>query len=401
MTDITAPAPGSVTESTANIALRLGWMVAEFAGRLRPDAPPYGADKSRNGGWTLPLGAADERSATELQIESAKVLAAVAGKAGVDITIDDLTDQRSVDYPNTSPPAVSRAICYLVMRLLYARDQKDDLHATLGLPEFTTDELNQPPNPDVVWKKIQDLLWVWDEAIQDKLGAEDFGTSSAYQLGRGLAETYWALDPDAQDGDPRSWGYLLGENRVTALTILCRRLSSSIGKITAPAVEASLAVWQEVAAAPGDYIEPRAKLGDQLLVWRDLLLAQRDPISIVPKDQLEKDARSVLPLLNAFKGELAVGAGAAAALGVSTYYLPHIGGSIGAVLSAFGITAAAIGSRAKATMQSVGDRVRDTLSQDAVNGAAIKRPNKITTSRFLGVGTKQLPAEEIVPALRP
>jgi hypothetical protein len=216
-----------------------------------------------------------------------------------------------------------------------------------------------------------------------------------------LAEAYWALNPDDPPVSYRSWAHLLGKNRVTALQLLCRRLSSSVGSATAPAVSASLDAWYEVAKNPGQYVEPRDTLGDQLLVWRDLLLAQRDPTGLVPKDQLEKNARRVIPLANAFKGELLLGGLAAAALGVSAYFLPHVGGSIGTVLSGFGITATAVGSKAKATMQTVGQRVRDSLNQDAINQAVVKRPMKTTVPRLLRVGKKPAKREQLVAALKP
>ena len=61
--------------------------------------------------------------------------------------------------------------------------------------------------------KNTELLYGFDAHIQDTLAARAFGTASAYQLGRAVAETYWALDPTAPAADPTSWQFLLGPDR--------------------------------------------------------------------------------------------------------------------------------------------------------------------------------------------
>jgi hypothetical protein len=345
----------------------------------------------------LPLDAADERSITEQQIEATKILMKVAGTVKVDLPVEQLTDQTVDDYPNIAEPVASYALAYLVSRLLHARNHRNDLHATLGAPPLANGEQD---GPDYWWGRLEGFIWMWDAGIQDCLASGAFGTASAYQLGRGLAEAYWALNPEDAPTSPRSWHLLLGENRTTALSLLCRRLSPAIGKITAPAIAASVEAWQVVAESPSEYFEPFAQLGDQLLVWRDLLLTQRDPTSLVDKKVLEKSSARILPLMNAFKWELMLGVGASAALGLSTHYLPNLGGSIGAVLSAFGITAAAVGSRAKAVIQSVTDRVRNSLSQDLVTQVVVRTPTKKSSGRFAGLGRGAQPTP-LVSAVKP
>lgn len=397
----TNTAPGSVSEQDANIALRLGWMMAECLGRLRPDGPPYGSQSQHADISSLPLDAADERSMIEMQIESTKVLASVAVTAKVDVGIDTLTGQDPNDYPGLRTATAGNALKYRVSRLLYARNHVNDLHATLKVPALTDAEEQALPSIDALWQMTAELIWVWDAAIQDQLASGDFGRSSAYQLGRGLAESYWLLDLNAAAGTSRSWLHLLGNNRVAALGLLCRRLSASIGTVTSPAIEASIQAWAPVAQHPDQYLDPRAKLGEQLLVWRDLLLTQRDPTSLVPANILAKESRRLLPLANAFKGELALGAVAAGALGASAFYLPHLGGSIGALLSAFGLTATAVGGKAKSTIQSVGDRVRTGLAQEAVNTAVIIVPQRTTEPVFLGLGSRDVAGQKLAAAYRP
>jgi hypothetical protein len=69
------------------------------------------------------------------------------------------------------------------------------------------------------WEDLAELLWKFDAHIQDQLSASSEAQACGYQLGRGLAETYWALDPDDPDdpGAPddaaagcRGWDFLLG-----------------------------------------------------------------------------------------------------------------------------------------------------------------------------------------------
>jgi hypothetical protein len=337
----------------------------------------------------------------EMQIESTKVLASVAVTAKVDVGIDTLTGQDPNDYPGLRTATAGNALKYRVSRLLYARNHVNDLHATLKVPALTDAEEQALPSIDALWQMTAELIWVWDAAIQDQLASGDFGRSSAYQLGRGLAESYWLLDLNAAAGTSRSWLHLLGNNRVAALGLLCRRLSASIGTVTSPAIEASIQAWAPVAQHPDQYLDPRAKLGEQLLVWRDLLLTQRDPTSLVPANILAKESRRLLPLANAFKGELALGAVAAGALGASAFYLPHLGGSIGALLSAFGLTATAVGGKAKSTIQSVGDRVRTGLAQEAVNTAVIIVPQRTTEPVFLGLGSRDVAGQKLAAAYRP
>src|SRR5205814_772266 len=77
--------------------------------------------------------------------------------------------------------------------------------------EHRLDKPDSPESRSPSWKKFTDALFYWDAKIQDKLTLQPT-LSAAYQLGRGLAETSWALDPanaEAED-DWRSWVFLFG-----------------------------------------------------------------------------------------------------------------------------------------------------------------------------------------------
>jgi hypothetical protein len=138
-------------------------------------------------------------------------------------------------------------------------------------------------------EQLEGFLWAWDEAIQDELAAQEYGTSSSYQLGRGLAEIYWALDPDARSG-PESWEKLLGDERATALRLLLDRLSLTVlPSVSTSAIEFALGKWEQFAkdllltweAVEKDGNQAfRAEAGEDLKVhvkkWKDLLLMAAD-----------------------------------------------------------------------------------------------------------------------------
>ena len=43
-------------------------------------------------------------------------------------------------------------------------------------------------------------MWQFDAHVQDRLAALSESQAIGYQLGRGLADTYWALNPGQEDG---------------------------------------------------------------------------------------------------------------------------------------------------------------------------------------------------------
>ena len=72
------------------------------------------------------------------------------------------------------------------------------------------------------WAELAELLWQFDANVQDRLAAVSETQAIGYQLGRGLAETYWALDIRQQSGSA-SWNFLLGERRCGELSRLTGR----------------------------------------------------------------------------------------------------------------------------------------------------------------------------------
>jgi hypothetical protein len=72
----------------------------------------------------------------------------------------------------------------------------------------------------------------FDANVQDRLAAVSETQAIGYQLGRGLADTYWALDISQQNGSA-GWSFLLGERRCGELTRLTGRLAAYMGEYTA------------------------------------------------------------------------------------------------------------------------------------------------------------------------
>jgi hypothetical protein len=364
----------TVSPDDAAQALRMGWVMAELRGRLDPEstrAPVGEIDPP-----TLVLDAAGERNAVEGQIEQTKILSSLGSLELTKIDIstlsrEDMWDPSPAPGPARTTPDMLR---HLVCGLIYAtaRDKiHDDVHATL-----TTDPLTNAESKlgkAEWWERIQWFLWAWDEALQDQLSVYKFGTASAYELGRGLSESYWALNEDSDDSHAQ-WKFLFGKDRVSALCDLCRRLAPVFSEYTAPAIVASVTRWGDVAQAPDTYDDPTGFLAQQVLIWRDLLVTGRDPLTLVPADKLEAAARDPRPIIKAFRWELLAALVLAAGLALSLAYFSSEARSALAALAAVGISASAIVSWIKSRAQSVASRIGSAVDQSVVDEAVTRAP---------------------------
>lgn len=373
--------PASPTEdpmAAARSLMRLGWMIAETRGRYRlgdeSRLSPLRVDRA---GAVLPL--AIERSPAELRIESEKGLTQIANEQKLDIAASaELGIDRSL-LPSDGATA-SEYMRALGVALAVARK-----HGDRGKEETALEALGG-------------LFYKWDSGIQDKLAAEAYGRSSAYQLGRGLAETYWSLDPAAQSGSYYSWHHLLVQ-RFNPLAALLRRSAALLPPLTAETLTATLEQWRGVAvqfsprskrgraarALQGTDEERRqasAVLGVQAALWRDLLLSGTPPTALVATDKALFRARNAGPLLRSFAGEafgllfglLLLGA----AIVVVTVGAPGVPrtliGALAGVFGAFGLTSSAVVARAKAVGQGLLTHLRDKIAADAVIEAATYLP---------------------------
>ena len=375
------PEPAARTNDSAADAralMRLGWMVAETRGRYRlGDDPRLSTLSVDRAGGVLPL--ATERTPAELRIEAEKVLTQVAVEQKLDLrALADLGIDRTL----------------LASDDVTASAYMSSLGATLAAARKNHDRGRE----DTVLEQLGQLFYKWDSTIQDKLAAEAYGRSSAYQLGRGLAETYWSLDPAAQRESYYSWHHLLVQ-RFNPLAALLRRSAALLPALTAETLTATLEQWRGVAlqfspvskrgrAAPAlqgkdeERQQASVVLGVQASLWRDLLLSGNSPTALVATDKIWFRARSAGPLLRSFAGEvfgLLLGLGlVAAAILLVTVGAPGVPrtliGTLAGVFGAFGLTSSAVVARAKAVGQGLLQQLRDKLTADAVIAAATYLP---------------------------
>lgn len=333
------------------LGLRLGWAMAEVRGRLHngsSEPAPKRPDRA------LPL--ADERGWTEETIESREVLAHLAEGLKVDLELHGGGGERP-----------TQAVRRLAVELDDARADHDDARIR------------------VTWSNTAELFYKWDARIQDTLAARSFTVASAYQLGRGLAEIYWMLDPDVLDStNPRSALCLLGGVRQQAFARLLPRLTAYFPESASAAVAASVLAWADAAKSGLVKKEPSVvdALHEQLRVWHDLLLVGQPPEARVPAKDLVTRARRVGPVLRAFVPEVGIGllslitAGAAAAL----FALGKGNAAVAPVLSVFsvfGITGAGALAKAKGEAHALFDRLGTAMDADAIKEAVTLPPARV------------------------
>jgi hypothetical protein len=348
MADAHAAAPSDADRVLG--ALRFGWGVAEVRGRLRtgpPDSAPVKRPER-----ALPL--ADERTWTEQTIETKEV-------------VTRLAETLERDAPKGELQKLSKA--------LESAREKDD-RATL----------------QVRWNDVCEFFYQWDARTQDAFAAESFTVASAYQLGRGLAEVYWALDPSIDaEGDPRSSGFLLGPGRLLAFRRLLPRLSGYFPASTSQAVLASLEAWGHVQrdGLLRSRADAREQLHEQLRVWHDLLLVGQTPEVLIESNDLLSRARRIGPVVREFVPEASiallslVAAGAAAilfAVGPGARWLAPLL----SVLTVFGITSAGALAKVKGEAHSVFDQLRQAMNADLVHEAVTLPPARAYLDRRRG-----------------
>jgi hypothetical protein len=156
------------------------------------------------------------------------------------------------------------------------------------------------------WRHLAELIWEFDAHVQDGLAAVSETQAIAYQLGRGLAETYWALDPADADGST-GWNFLLGDERCSELCRLVGRLSAYLNEYTAAAIAGSVEVWKEVVNTPawlGKTRDADQALYRQIRRWFELLILGQDPTTLVRPGAVMKDYRILLRAARLFWPQL-------------------------------------------------------------------------------------------------
>lgn|GEM_PF-4633272 len=347
-------------------AIRLGWAMAEVRARYwialgAPfSPPPLGEGMMRAPAANfLPLG--PERTGHELAIQTQSVVCGLAGELGLDLDCSELSWQAD------AAGKASDQLFRLVHEVEAARD--------------------------AAWPGFSEFLYAWDARIQDRLAAGSFTESAGYLLGRGLGEICWGptmANPVGVREPPTDWSTFLGEERRGNILRYLDRLSGYFHPLTVPAIRCSLAAWAEVADDAEWRTQPRVadQVNIQALLWRDLLLGQRDPESLIVTTWNLGKARSGWRVFRVFWPQVLTAAigilllsGAAWILADPKSATRHGLGAVLGVLGFFGITGAGLHARVKNTAQQLLAKVRLTYELDLIADAATLRPAKAVARR--------------------
>jgi hypothetical protein len=249
-----------------------------------------------------------------------------------------------------------------------------DADTVIGQQQQHIDETAEAP-----WNDLAELIWRFDAHIQDTLAVASETQAIGYQLGRGLAETYWALDPDQPAGGATSWGFLLGSARCGELSRLAGRLGAYMNEYTAPAIAGSIDVWKAVADDEEwrkDAANPA--LYNQIRRWYELVILGQDPTTLIKPGDILLDYRTIRRTLRWFAPSLLLLLLGMAALGALIFYL-SVGGStslktVFASLATVGLTAAGVTGKLKNSEQAMLKRLRQNAYTDLVAYAVQTAP---------------------------
>jgi hypothetical protein len=223
------------------------------------------------------------------------------------------------------------------------------------------------------WDALAELFYRFDASIQDFLATQSVTEAAGYQLGRALAECFWALDPSAtclpdQPEAWASWTFLLGEERCTEIGRLLGRLSAYFHPYTAAAIAGSVQVWQSVAASADWRKEQDSypRLYAQIRSWYELIVLKQDPTTLIKPYQLLKNYRLVWRTLRGFWVQLLTAALAAVAVGAFAWLLtkPEVSAGLKTLLATVGLAGFSVAGLA-AKVKNEAQALLTRLKQDA------------------------------------
>jgi hypothetical protein len=416
-------------------ALRLGWSVAEMRGRNRPDGPSGGVTGMPDH-VDHPLPLRIERGKTELRIEIQSVVAELARRLCVDDAPDGtsyiaaLGEQTKILAHARAPKAADalrqaldllghqqpeQALQALANGLAAQRAVVARRRQALAAAQFARapeaavrteqaccageeaglaalehvidafaeaqgqhnaiaqhyDELAAAARQP--WADLAELIWQFDAHVQDRLAALSESQAISYQLGRGLADTYWALNPGQEHGSA-SWSFLLGDRRCDELQRLTGRVAAYMGEYTAAAIAGSLEVWRAVVAAPGWMGDPTLTshaLYSQIRRWYELIVLGQDPTTLIGPAAVMRNYRTLARAFQLFWPELAATLFGLAAL-ITLLFLVNVGGAtawektLSGVLAAVGLSLAGLTGTLKNSAQALTKRLRQDAYTDLV-----------------------------------
>ena len=354
-------------------AMRLGWNLAEVRGRNRPDAPP-GAKAGLPGPPSHALPLHVEQSRTELRIQAQGVVVTMAKKLGVDLDKDG--------------NSFSSAIASHAKILAGTRESAAVAPAGPAGSPLPVATGNDPlasngivNDPAAQWNALEELIFKFDAHIQDTMASGPDTVACGYQLGRALAEPYWALDPalDKTSKSPMSWWFLLGAERCSEMSRLVGRLTAYFNPYTAAAIAGSVQVWKHVAADENWRENADDALYRQIRRWYELVIMQQDPTTLVKPYALIRNFRMVKRALRIFWPELSGAIIAAAALSLfagalGQQNISSLAKSAFGFIAITGFSIAGLTARFKNQAQAMVLRLRQDVYTDLVAVAITTAP---------------------------
>jgi hypothetical protein len=392
-------------------AIRLGWAVAEVRGRNRPDAPP-GAKAALPGPPSGALPLRVEQTPTELRIEVQALLSVMAGDLRLDRGKDHTDFPKAIDDqakrlyqarkatagagiakapgeagtagPGGVGPGGAEAVGGAAVPGVAVADGATPDGAgpvvMIAASETPAPE-SVPGDPSSEWLSLQELIFKFDQHIQSTLACGADTVACGYQLGRALAEPYWALDPGLPDKtpSPAAWWFLLGQERGGEMSRLVGRLTGYFHPLTAAAIAGSVQIWKHVAADPAWRENAVDELFLQVRRWYGLVVMKQDPTILVQPYAMVRNFRMMFRALRVFWPEIAGAAVAAAALSgfavaVGQNHISSFAKSALGFIAIAGFSVAGVMTRLKSQAQVMVTRLRQDVYTDLVAVAITTAP---------------------------
>ena len=423
-------------------AVRLGWSIAEVRGRNRPDAP-HGSGVRMPGPQCRALPLRVEQTSADLRIAAQSVLAAMARELGVDGGADQPNYSQAIDAQAkalakaregalaagvvtaldvvVTPVAVAApdggaalemAPAPVAMTATDGGAALDVAPAPVAVaapdgpaalevapapvavaapvpvvasvpavaPAPPVAHVSAAGDPAAQWDALQELIFNFDAHIQDALALGPDAVACGYQLGRALAEPYWALDPALDtDQSPAAWQFLLGRTRCNEISRLAGRLGAYLHPYTAAAIAGSVQIWRNVAEDKTWRSNARDHLYRQMRTWYELVVMRQDPTTLVQPYALTRNYRMIVRALRIFGPEvlgIAVAAGALSGFVVllgENKVKPVLNSVLG-LIAITGFTAAGLLAKMKNQAQAMVTRLRQDVYTDLVAVAITTAP---------------------------
>ena len=397
------PLPLRIERGRNELRIEIQSVVAELAQELRVDDAPDGTsftaalgDKTRllaHAGANKAAGALQQALGILRQLDATDTTESVrqAVAAGLAIQVDIVARRQqavaAAQFAHAPQATVQleQACCAgeeagkaALEHVLEALTQQGPLAVVQAVTQRLEELASAARQP---WADLAELMWQFDAHIQDRLAALSQTQAIGYQLGRGLAETYWALDSSQQEGSA-SWGFLLGERRCDELSRLTGRLAAYMPEYTAPAIAGSLEVWKAVVSTPtwlGHPARADVALYNQVRRWYELVVLGQDPTTLIGPAAVIRNYRTLTRAVKLFWPQLLATIVSAASL-VALLYLVNTSGhyawakALTGIVAAIGLSVAGLTGTLKNSAQALSKRLRQDAYTDLVAVAVQTAP---------------------------